>query len=392
MVRSGQQGSRQPARRVIFGSLRARIARFAIGLVLLGVTLYIVWPVLASDHGAPREQVAVSIATNWEPGEEAHSRERGPSNALQLTVTANGCKNPARIEGSFEISDSAWVRSEEGGSPPREAMVAFAGPARTLIVGLSATPYPELPYFNITHGTVKLHSLPIPVKGKPHRYYDELVVKNELFPVRRLGDVTAAYLRVLGWPDTRSALDFVIEANLIHPAGFDSCYVDLPIASGYSDVPGANATERLLSQPPPVPDRHGAVPFIGELIGAAEVNVSVHGRTVVGSSLNRYAEVDGDGARYTCGIGVSEEEAVEGKAQSEDASGRPPLIAANCAGTPLFAAVDATSESTRRLFAAGIIGAIAATLMVEALFVGETVRKRRDSDEDTESAGDVSSS
>jgi hypothetical protein len=44
----------------------------------------------------------------------------------------------------------------------------------------------------------------------------------------------------------------------------------------------------------------------------------------------------------------------------------------DCSGAPLFQAVDVTSDTTRRLFFAGIIGALAATIIIEALFLGET--------------------
>lgn len=44
----------------------------------------------------------------------------------------------------------------------------------------------------------------------------------------------------------------------------------------------------------------------------------------------------------------------------------------NCSGVPLFQAVDVTSDTTRRLFIGGIVGALAATLVLEAMFLGET--------------------
>jgi hypothetical protein len=92
---------------------------------------------------------------------------------------------------------------------------------------------------------------------------------------------------------------------------------------------------------------------------------------VVSGTIGEGGQAEGAGVRYRCHELHGDADHPPGVEQSllplYVIHGNP-----NCSGAPLFQAVDVASDTQRRIFFAGIIGAIAATLMIEALFLGET--------------------
>ena len=369
---------KRPARRVIYGSVKARLSRLVLGVALAVVTLWIVLPVLASDKGPPAP-VGLAVGTDAidEGLHEGGSDGTRPS-VLDLNVHANGCTNPVTVEGTLLRSTDTWYAERRGrfSAAPQQAMITLTGArVRRLVVGVEeGTSARLLP----TIGTVRMLSL----AGKP------VVVHNHLLPLVRRGDTTTAILNAPQWAQAMTPLGFVITADLIRPAGLDSCYLDIPqLFDNFEPGTGVSMFRRAETalehisehvpklaqaqtvrvsefEPPPATD--------GEDIGAAEVDASVSGRFAVQGTLGSGGAITAAGVRYLCHSYVAHKPPVTGLDARIAPEFTEPSANPNCSGVPLFQTVYVVSDTTRRLFAAGIIGALAATLIIEALFLGET--------------------
>src|SRR5262249_44757039 len=109
----------------------------------------------------------------------------------------------------------------------------------------------------------------------------------------------------------------------------------------------------------------GTDSLLREFVNVAEVSVSVRNLVVTPSTLGTGGTATAAGATYLCNRQASE--------------GAPPVYLipraappSDCSGAPLFQPVDVNSDSSRRFFVGGIVGALAATLLVESLFFAET--------------------
>jgi len=350
----------QPARRVIYRSVKARAIRLLVGVALGAVTLLVVLPVLSSDHSPP-EPSGLAIGTD---ANDIGLSERGPSgiraSVLDLTVHASGCKNPATITGSMIRSTNTWFaeRNSQSAASPQRAMITLAGArVRGFQVGLEGEPAGSQ---RLESGTVRMLGL----RG------GSVTVHRELLPLVRSGDATTALFIAHGWQEAMSPLDFVIYADLIHPAGFNSCYVSLPEIFPFSTGTEKDAIGRAESAQLTL-NEHISPPIGSERLGAGVVDVSVATRIVSPNTVREGGRLTPSGVRYLC------HSFIRAKPPVEDLDSRisPEFNEAenpNCSGVPLFQAVDVTSDTTRRLFIAGIVGALAATLILEALFFGET--------------------
>jgi len=360
--------TKSPARRVIYGSREARIARLALGILFALVTGWIVAPVLSPDH-APPPPVGLAFLTDAREEIVDNKHEESPT-TVSMAVRASGCVNPVTIEGQLERPSSTW-KAEKSHSPynapPEWAALGVTGAhVRAITVGI-IDPKTE----RMIVGT---HQVLAPFSKK-------VVVHAHLYQAVEHGDTTSVAYHAPEWPLVRSALGFVIVADLIHPTGFHSCYLDLPDLFqqpplGSNVAHAGTAAGEALDRTVPISTQRMAAKLgqpvgIYDYIGAFQITASVNGRVVDPSTIGERGRVFGAGALYQCYV--------------ENRLYRPPvpldpLAAAtfagqstpSCAPVPLFQPVDAISETTRRLFIAGILGAIAATLIIEAGFLGET--------------------
>ncbi len=281
---------------------------------------------------------------------------------MNITVRASGCVNPVTVEGQLVRSQLTWEAEAHHAplnAPPHLAALGLAGAhVRALVMGI-VDPFDFVPQ-PIT-GTAKV--------GK-------VTVHAHLYPAVEQGDTTTATYSAPQWPRLRSSLDFVIVADLIRPAGFHSCYLDLPepIEAPYSEsgnveratAAAGNALEHALrvSHRSSTENRY-------EDIAGFQLTAYVNGRVVVPSTVGESGRVVGNGVRYQCYAG-NQFYRPPVRLDPQASAGFAIRSSPSCVPVPLFQAVDVTSDTTRRLFIAGIIGAIAATLIIEAGFLGET--------------------
>ena len=367
-----------PARRVIYRSPNARLARVALGLVLTAVTVWLVLPVLAVDHGPP-PPLALVVGTNAVDLGPHESLLKGTAlSVLDVKVHAKGCSNPVLIEGTLWRSTDTWYAEKRSrfSAPPDQAIVTVAGaPVISITVGLdSFSPYA---YEGLQHvsGTARVASL----NGKP------VVIHDRILALIRSRDATSAVLNAPQWPRAATPLWFRVWANLMRPAGFQSCYLALPqlfpYQSSYEGQRSASdraqiALLRIAEHiRPPVRravSTPGGVGDEAEALGAALVTASVDGKRVTGNSIGLSGtETVSGGVRYLCHAFIRHKlplSNLDARISPEFNEGENP----DCSGVPLFESSDVLSDTTRRLFAAGIVGALAATLIIEALFLGET--------------------
>jgi hypothetical protein len=331
-------------------SPKARVARILFGLVLSGITAWIVLPVLASSHNPP-PPVALQVGTNGiDLGANEEPLPETVLSVLDLQVTANGCSNPVVIEGTLSRPVGTWPGGKNGrlAYPPSRAIVTFAGAhVDSLTVGLSSL---------TRSGEAK-----------------------DMLPLVRLGDTATAVLDTPRWSDRATSLWFTITANLERSNGFDSCYMDLPqlfpyqLSANGEDRASAQAAGSLehVAQDTPEPPRrantlHQSMVETG--LGAGSVTATVAGRRAVDSSIGLSGSATASGGvHYLCRAFVSHRAPASGITPEYDERETP-----DCSGVPMFDAVDLFSDTTRQLFAAGIIGALGASLIIEAIFMGET--------------------
>jgi hypothetical protein len=367
-----------PSRRVIYSSWRARIARVAVGTMFIGVTLWQALPVISSE-AAPPSPAALFVGLNG-------FRPPQPESTLHLVIHSAGCHNPATIEGYLERPerswdlDRAWVEKYPGAKATTEAEISLAGASLSgADAGLAGGEDPVGVFEeSMVSGTGTL------LQTRPIR---SIVVHNRLSLYLHQAQppgyppVGGIALSAPQWPSAHTALHFFLEATLIRPRGFNSCYVDVPAlfgsGGGVSDKSLLEAygftQQRALEQPGGPhgtyirgygADVLGEVPGIPDVdeVAKAEISVYVGGHVVDGSSVGSGATSIPNGVYYTCA-------SVRAKA--------PAVTSPTCAGSPVFEVPGRGSDITRRLFLAGIIGAIGVTLIIEALFLGETASRRQ---------------
>ncbi|HTA98161.1 MAG TPA: hypothetical protein VK730_11030 [Solirubrobacteraceae bacterium] len=365
----------KPARRVIYRSTNARLARFALGIVFAAVTAWLVLPVLAIDRGPP-PPFAITLGTN--------ALDLGPRDAnlpgtalsvLNVTARAQGCSNPVTLEGTLWRSTDTWYAEKRGrfARPPTQAIITLAGvPVSSFAAGLDSFYTHAVEGVRHVSGIARVTSL----NGK------SVVVHDHMLRLIHSDGTTSAVLNAPQWPQAATPLWFAISADLMRPAGFQSCYLDLPQLFPYqSSTEGETSASarsqiqlirigehmhspRALKSPTGLADEP-------EGLGAGAVTVSVDGKRVADGSIGAGATTTTSGGlRYRCHRFVRQKvlPGLDSRISPEFNQQANP----DCSGTPLFEAADVTSDTTRRLFAAGIIGALAATLIVEALFLGET--------------------
>ncbi len=356
-----------PARRVIYRSLKARIARFATGVSLMAVTLWIVLPVVGSEHPPP-PPVGLAIGTNSDTG-RLRNDPHAYASIIYLNVTTTGCHNPATIEGTL-IRSKATEKAEletRGAALPKQAIVTIDGArVRDISVGLSnPPPYPVL--FTGTEGFIH--------QGD----YGKIAIRNHTLPSTYREGATTTVLEAPEWPTTKATLHFIAKVDLIRPAAFHSCYLELPEllngeiakedgayewASVVNDLVG-HRLQRLLA-------KHLESGF-EEAVGAGEIQASVGGRTVAQDTIGAGGEATAAGVRYLCHDEI--EKVLPPRLDPKIARPFIEPAKSDCSGEPLFQAVDVVNDITRRLFAGGILGAIAVSLIIETLFIAETELK-----------------
>jgi hypothetical protein len=360
-------------RRVIYSSWWARGVRVAVGLGFLGATLWLALPVLRSEHGPPRPTgLFVGLNTpRFPPPRES---------TLYLTIRDNDCKNPATVEGLFERPNRSW--QGDGRTGPTEAEVVLAdaevteadaglavlgeqGAGRELEAPVFG--YFESPILNGTE-TVTLAS------GRQVTVHDSLEKLLHTYHPPGYPALGAVVVRAPQWAEVRAPLHFILTANLVRPLGFHRCYVDVPAllssGGGIDNKPVLEAYsytfhEALLAglihpargEPPA---EEPGFRDIAE-VSHAEVTVFVSGHVIDGASVGAGVTDIPNGVHYVCAT----------------KHGSPASVNSTCAGTPVFEVPGREAEITRRIFLAGILGAIGLTLIIEALFVGETASLSR---------------
>ncbi len=238
---------RQPARRVVYRSVKARVARVAVGLLLVGVTLWIVLPVLASEH-APPAPTALYVGVN-DVGPDPLPEP--PGSVLKLAIDASGCTNPVIFKGRLDRSEQAWMYDEhktginQRGPLPSQASVVLVG-ARLRAAGIATGALmPSVSKGSIlgetpVYGTAKVENLAVGKKITVHNHLSRIVVDPRPGPL-----VTGALLTSPEWSEARAPLLFVLKADLAFPFGFHRCYLDLPELFGYEEE-GRNAYSRAI--------------------------------------------------------------------------------------------------------------------------------------------------
>jgi hypothetical protein len=356
----------QPGRVVLYRSVAIKRARLLIGLAFAVATLVLAVPVVSSQKPVPPPTgLFVGLNTN-DDLPTTH-----PASTLYVAIRASGCRNPVTVEGYLDRPESSWKLDKRVGVArhgirgPTHAEVVLAGAD---IEGVDA----GLAGGEDIRGAFEASE--ISGAGVVFSGPTEWPVHNRL--VRYLGSAKspkhplgAAVLIAPQWPKVRVPLHFTFTADMVHPFGFHRCYVDVPALFGsgggidnrslheaeeFTMTPGSAGEE-----PSPGITQIPGFPNVRE-VARAEVSVLVAGHVVDGASLGSGATTIPNGAHYSCST-----EGVRSPAQTNE----------TCAGDPVFEVQGTDYEITRRLFAAGIFGAIAATLIIEALFIAKAPRR-----------------
>jgi hypothetical protein len=335
--------------------MKARAARVAVGLVFVAVTLWIVLPVVASERPPPKATLLFVGLNNRE--------STTPGEVLEVHIQTHGCTNPAIIEGILARPQSTWnaeireARRGNVGAVPTQAAVVLRGRLDSAKIELSAS--------ESSSGERVLHN----------QRLSSLVIGHGAYAA-----YAGAVLTAPQWSLVEGGLRFVLSANLVFPLSFHRCYVDVPalIEPGGINIESTGAfaqAQEFLQKRDVYSDAYPP----GSEVTAAELTVSVAGEVVTSGSVGTGGSTTTEGIRYACKPFPTK------KLPSRDAfSGDIPQTIefdgdanATCGGVPIFETPGVAADVTRRLFAAGILGALAATLIVEALFLGETEPKQQ---------------
>jgi hypothetical protein len=323
-------------------------------------------PVIATGH-APPAPVGLTVTTDANNFVLADGAKEYAS-ILYLNITASSCRNPAILEGTLVrpgITTAGERYGSGGASPPKQALVTIFGSlVKAFAIGLTA---PGGPIYTMRHGR--------PIIWNPRPKARAFPVQS--LPLVREDGATTAVLDAPRWPDSDSS-DLIFRANvdLVRANGFGSCYIALPEVLHDEEVeqdetPYERAWElnlRASQRIPPLTEREWPD---AEDIGAAEIRVSVTGSVVESSSVSRDGKVAPDGSvRYTC---YPNDGKVKQKPDLEQGTQR--LLEPeepNCASAPVFQAVNAVGGSNLHIIIAGILGALAVSILYETSFLAET--------------------
>lgn len=371
-----------PPRQVIYRSVKTRLSRVGLGVVLAVITVLLISPVLTNDAGPP-PPFAISLSTDAiDAGPHGTLLGGTAPSILDITVTAAGCTNPATIEGTLLRSTDTWYAETHGvdSHPPNQAMLAITGArVESVSIGLDSIDIngPQ-GLRHVKDGTARITAL----NDRP------VVIHDQQLPLVRLGGTTAAILDAYEWPTAMTPLWFTIKANIVTPGGYDKCYLGLPelfpdrssMEPNTPWIPMENHRTRIAEHAPNLwphnwPQEEFGPPLApDEGLGAAVVVGSVRGRRVDAGSVGLGGSVTSEGGvRYLCHSFLTNRSILaklklDSRISPEFDQGSNP----DCSGTPTFTATNATTGSTARIFAAGIIGGLATTLVIEALFLGTT--------------------
>jgi hypothetical protein len=375
-------------RRVLYGSTAAGLTRILVGLILLAGALYWSLPVLASEDPPPAP-TGLFIGLN----DRSAGRLNPPGSFLSVYVGANGCSNPVLVTGTLERPARRWAQDEResrhGTSIPSRVAITLSG---ATFVWASAnlgrsTGAPELQF----NGSGEIASEKVRTNYPRPRTATVPTRISGVLPADPSGGFEGSGLMFSSpqWLSVRTPLSFELEANLAHPLGFHRCYIDVPqlIAPDLNSTSAAPVFDaetlaqqifarNLVLQP---------IPQGGEVV-AAQVDVSVRGEIPdaasigTGGILTTLAGADEHGSftsyaiQYTCQIAVSKPPPNLEASMFASRFGRTTFdanTAPTCGGVPVFEVSGVGGDATKRLFIAGILGALAATVLIEVLFLGE---------------------
>jgi hypothetical protein len=340
---------------VLFRSGLGEGVRFTIGVAFALAGWLLAGPVLVSGK-APPAPAALFIGLDTETGTLHPLR-----GSLEMAIHAPECKNPATVEGVLTIPASSWHAYERQLTGPRprgptqaelvldgvKLQSGRAGLASEMIALPSANARPSsgqtisglAQVYTPSGRMVTLHSTLSPVlRWQPTRENEK---EEGTIPVAGLS------LIVPQWPETRFPLHFVLQADLVRPDGFHRCFVDVPeiMPSLSASLSAFGTAEGFPTRQQPNQPRASIFPVADE-VGSAQVSVNIGQHVAESGSLASGVASPGGGARFTCSSRTSNE---------------------TCSATPVFELPDTGGDVTTRLFFAGILGALAATLIVEAM-------------------------
>jgi hypothetical protein len=372
--------------------------RLIVGAGITLAALIVVLPVLATETGPPPPPpLTLLVGTN--------SFQTGPA-VLELNITSNGCTNPAQIEGTLRRSQHAWAPSPTDSNedlPNAAAVVLVGTQIRRAQIGLgnapddSAQDEPEQsPYSSVHDYTIFGNppdntAHPEPVQSPDTSTHGHPTINFRLGPEYHItvrstatpltggsahgsdGASTAAWsaiaLHAPRWLTVKGTLRFKLAVALVHPTGYHKCYLDIPqivqsnlqsenyalheaVNHALHAISGGTATETY--------------PGIDET-QVGKINASVRGHLPVLSTIAADGKPSATGVYYQCHRPTRE----TGPETSEEEANAPTLTSAlnlDCADEPLFETPGTTSDITRRIFFAGILGALGLTLLIDALF------------------------
>lgn len=382
MTGAGGTPPRRPRRRVLYRSKAAIVERFVLGVVLGAGAFVVASPALSTDYPPP-PPVALYIDTN------SPTAFRGE---LELAIEANGCTNPAIIEGVFTYS-------ERDGTGPRSAKLPKGLPS-TAVVALGGA---HLVWAQIAlgngNGVEADGEAAGPFLQPPFRTTQTFVIERNVFhrhTIRGHSYSTAPLAAVIDqrstlgtlirypagaiafhsrqWAATQAPLHFRLVADLVQTASYHRCYVAVPEVLALNRNEGYGAAQAVAIRLFGV--RHNAsqlhlgarefAPIYGGVF-AASVDVTVSGRIPVSDSVGPDGKATSVGVHYGCRFPKVPREIGEQPIVLDGETAN-----SNCSATPLFEAQGVDADVSRRLFLGGLIGGLAATLIIESLFIGET--------------------
>ncbi|MGA9876112.1 MAG: hypothetical protein WBQ21_09910 [Solirubrobacteraceae bacterium] len=321
---------------------------------------------MATDHPPP-PPTSIFVGTDSN-GSELPRDTRTYADIIYLKITANECTNPATVEGilfSSNTPEKLKLKPRRSNLPNQAMVTIYGAHVRSLAIDLVSIPlYPVL-----ATDTESVNSI--------EAEYG-ITTDSHLLPLIHQAGATIGIFDSPQWPSADAYMHFIAKVDLIRPASFDSCYLDLPQllgSEGGRGDPRAYGFASLLSafvgrRAPHFMHNNGP---IFENVDAGEVQASVNNRIVEQSTIGNGGEPTANGVRYLCHSGTPM--ALPPRLDPKIARSFIEPEPSDCAGAPLFQAVNITSDTTRRLLESGIIGSIAATLLIETLFIAETKPK-----------------
>ncbi len=374
---------RTPARRVLYRSQSVRWLRLAVGICFGALCAYLIAPAITTEPPPPSPPpVGLFVGTNtWVSG----------PGTLQLSIRAAGCRNPVVLEGMLNRSQRAW-----GPDPyrptvqlPTTAVVALVGAhVRRIEMGLGISSNEQV-HLPPSERTGAFSQPPFAISRKymvtnsnPERFINvhstttaPLIEGIEKSQNKEVHPPWAGMMfHSSQWPLVRVPLRFVILADLVHLGGYNRCYVDVPqlfsshtgVSEGFYDksnllIGKLSVGELYLRNRYVLTD---GIPWISE-VSTGIVDVTTTGRSPAPSTIEADGKVSRGGIHYECRVPRPSP-----SIGAEESNLQYPELTAqlNCSGEPQFEAQGIDADITSRLFFGGIIGALAATLIIETIF------------------------